>query len=58
MAFLGLGGGGSRVLGLVPKLRLHRATADIPALFDALGKQTECFYSSGQREVMQKMGPQ
>lgn len=40
--------------GLVPKLCHYRH----PIPSDALGKQTECFYSSGQCEVIEKTGPQ
>ena len=29
----------------------YRVTADTPDLSDALGRQTECFHSSGQHEV-------
>ena len=53
--------GWRRMLGAGPKAVSYRVTADIPALFDALGRQTEYFYSSGQCEVMApavEMGPQ
>lgn len=50
--FLGWEVAGEGCWGLVPKLCLYRVAADIPALFDALGRWRRCFYSSRQHEVM------